>query len=104
MFEKDFPDDTRMWKMSAFAKVGKDYPETQITNIICVGDSPVEMEAVSKLGSMFIEVFVKTIKFREEPKPEHIIKQLSLVAKQFNEIHSSPRNIAIKVEKKEAKK
>lgn len=100
IYENDFPEDTRMWKLQAFSDVAKFYPENKVTNIICLGDSNLEIEAADKMKSMFLETFVKTIKFREEPKPEHIIKQLSLVDKQFQEIHSAARNISIRVEKK----
>ena len=104
LFESKFPNDSRMWKLSAFAEVGKLYEENKVTNLICLGDSEIEIEAGNKLSAMFVETFLKTVKFREEPKPEHIIKQLSLFSKQFEEIHSSARNISIKVEKKREKK
>ena len=104
LFESKFPNDSRMWKLSAFAEVGKLYEENKVTNLICLGDSEIEIEAGNKLSAMFVETFLKTVKFREEPKPEHIIKQLSLFSKQFEEIHSLARNISIKVEKKREKK
>ena len=104
LFEKKFPNDNRMWKLSAFAEVGKLYEENKVTNLICLDDSDLEIEAGNKLSAMFVETFLKTVKFREEPKPEHIIKQLGLFSKQFEEIHSSARNISIKVEKKREKK
>ena len=53
-----------------------------------------------KFGSLFKESFIKTIKLKEEPKIEDMIKQLELISKQFNFIHSSARDIFLVVEKK----
>ena len=46
------------------------------------------------MASKFKEAFIKTIKFKEAPKLDEIIKQLKLVCHQFNYIYS------IRVEKK----
>ena len=71
-----------------------------VTNIICIGDSLFEMEAGRILASRFIEAFVKTIKFREAPKLDELIKQLKLVCLQFSSIYSSIKNLTIRAEKK----
>ena len=71
-----------------------------VTNIICLGDSLFEMEAGRILASRFTEAFIKTIKFRETPKLDELIKQLKLVIKQFNLIHSSIKSLTIKVERR----
>ena len=70
-----------------------------VTNIICIGDSLFEMEAGRILASRFTEAFVKTIKFREAPKLDELIKQLKLVSLQFSSIYSSIKNLTIRVEK-----
>lgn len=41
-----------------------------LTNLICVGDSNIEMEAAQILSKEFSQTLVKTIKFRENPKPD----------------------------------
>ena len=99
-FSDLFPNDMLMWKFMTFTNVANLYNKDVVTNIICVGDSNIEMEAASKMGLLFKEVFIKTIKFKEEPKPEQIIKQLMLISEQFVNIHSEARDISIKVEKK----
>ena len=71
-----------------------------ITNIICLGDSVFEMEAGRILASKFIHAVIKTIKFRENPKPEELNKQLSLVINQFTSIYTSSKNLTVRVEKK----
>ena len=104
LFGEQYPDDSRKWKIETFSKVGELYNKNIVTNLFCLGDSFLEMEAAQKMSLLFKEVFIKTVKFKEEPKPEQIIKQLSLVSEQFNSIHSAARNISIMVEKKSKKK
>lgn len=104
LYGEQYPEDSRMWKISTFSKVAEIYDKNIVTNIICMGDSYLEMEAAQKMSSLFKEVFLKTVKFREDPKPEQIIKQLSLVSEQFKAINSAVRNISIMVEKKSKKK
>ena len=71
-----------------------------MTNIICIGDSLFEMEAGRILASRFKEAFIKTVKFREAPKLEELLKQLKLVCAQFSSIYSSIKNLNIRVERK----
>jgi hypothetical protein len=44
------------------------------TNLISLGDSHIEMEAAMNLGKFFEYALLKTIKFRESPKPDELIK------------------------------
>lgn len=104
LYGEQFPEDSRMWKIATFAKVAEMYNKNVVTNLMCMGDSFIEMEAAKKMASLFKEIFLKTVKFRELPKPEQIIKQLSLVSEQFKSIHSAVRNISIIVEKKSKQK
>ena len=73
-----------------------------VTNLICVGDSNIEMDAARILGKEFSQSLVKTIKFRENPKPEELIKQQELVTQKLEQIYSNPKNLTIKLEKKES--
>ena len=54
----------------------------------------------SILASKFSEAFIKTIKFREAPKLDELLKQLKLVYAQFGSIYSSIKNLTIRVERK----
>ena len=99
-YEKVFPGNTRQWKIEAFLNLQKSVNMKLVTNIICIGDSLFEMEAGRILASRFTEAFVKTIKFREAPKLDELIKQLKLVCLQFSSIYSSIKNLTIRVEKK----
>lgn len=99
-YEKLYPGNSREWKIQAFLTLLKFVNIKLVTNIICVGDSLFEMEAGRILASKFTEAFIKTIKYREAPKLDELIKQLKLVNKQFGAIYSSVKNLTIRVEKK----
>ena len=99
-YEKVFPGNSRQWKIEAFLNLQKSLNMKLVTNIVCIGDSLFEMEAGRILASRFTEAFVKTIKFREAPKLDELIKQLKLVCLQFSSIYSSIKNLTIRVEKK----
>ena len=38
--------------------------------MVCMGDSNIEIEAAQVLVKEFTEVLVKTVKFKENPKPD----------------------------------
>ena len=99
-WEKDYPGDSRKWKIQTFLSLQKRLNTKLVTNIICLGDSLFEIEAGRVLATCFSEAFVKTIKFKEGPKPEELNKQLMLVTNQFNSICSAVKNLTIRVEKK----
>jgi len=103
-YEKMYPGDSRQWKIQAFLEMKKNFDTELVANIICMGDSIIEMEAAHVLASKFSQAFIKTIKFREAPKPEELVKQLGLVADQFSTIYSSVKNLTIRVERKGNKK
>ncbi len=42
---------------------------------------------------------IKTIKFREQPRPDELIKQLDLVNEKFDSIYMSMKNLTIRLEK-----
>ena len=99
-WEKDYPGDSRKWKIQTFLSLQKRLNTKLVTNIICLGDSLFEIEAGRVLATCFSEAFVKTIKFKEGPKPEELNKQLMLVTNQFSSICGAVKNLTIRVEKK----
>ena len=100
LYEKMYPGNSRQWKIEAFLNIQKSVNMKLVTNIICVGDSLFEIEAGRILASKFTEAFIKTIKFREAPKLDELLKQLKLVCIQFGSIYSSIKNLTIRVERK----
>ena len=99
-YQKIYPGDSRIWKISAFLNLTKELDIKKITNIICSGDSSFEIEAGKILASKFTQAFIKTIKFKEKPELDEVFKQIMLVKMQFNAIHSAIKNLTIRVEKK----
>ena len=99
-YEKRFPGDSRQWKILAFLEMQKTLDMNLVTNLLCLGDSIIEMEAAHILASKFSHAYIKTVKFRECPKPEELHKQLNLVIDQFSTIFSAVKNLTIRVEKK----
>ena len=100
LFEKIFPNNSRMWKIETFNTIYHSFNYLLPTNIICIGDSFIEIEAGKNLGKKFNNCFVKTIKFKECPNIEELSMQIFLVIEKFNYIFSAEKNWTIKVEKK----
>ncbi|MCQ2819478.1 MAG: hypothetical protein MJ252_19620 [archaeon] len=99
-FEAQYPGESRKWKIFTFLGLQKELNSDLVTNIICLGDSVIELDAGKILASKFTQAYIKTIKFKESPKPEELNKQLILVAAQFNSINAAVKNLTIRVEKK----
>ena len=100
LFEKKYPGDMKQWKVKAFLNVFEQLNPKIIYNIICFGDSIIELEASHVLASKLLNAYIKTVKFKQFPKPVEITKQLNLILKQFNTIYSSVKNLTIKIENK----
>jgi hypothetical protein len=100
LFEKKYPGDMKQWKVKAFLKIFEQLNPKLLYNIICFGDSIMELEASHVLASKLLNVYIKTIKFKQSPKPIEITKQLNLILKQFNNIYGSVKNLSIKIENK----
>ena len=75
----------------AFLKLGNEINNNLVTNIICFGDSLIELEAGKTLASQLNNSFCKTIKFKENPEFEDLIKQLNLISNQLDYIYSKPK-------------
>ena len=102
-YEKKFPGDSKQWKVQAFLETTRTLNLNLVTNLICLGDSVIEMEAAHILASKFSKAYIKTVKFKEAPKPEELIKQLGTVYDQLNTIFCSVKNLTIRVERKKKK-
>jgi len=119
-FENAFPGDSHAWKMHSFLQVRRTrYPvrfssgdwwcvraQVQnklqmeaVTNLISVGDSHIEMDAVHLLGRSFAHALVKTVKLWERPTPYELIKQLEVVREKLPEIYESGTTLNIWLER-----
>ena len=99
-YEDAYPGNAKEWKVHSFLSLKDKVNEKLVTNILCLGDSLFEIEAGKILASNFMEAFIKTVKFRDTPRPGELNKQLNLIIDQFNYIYSSAKNLTIRVGKK----
>lgn len=100
LFEKIHTGNLRKWKIETFQLIINKYKKDLLTNIVCIGDSFIEMEAGYLIVSEFEKALIKSIKFKEAPRLEELIRQLSLVNKQFMAIFSSLKSLKVTVERK----
>ena len=98
-YENFYPGKLKIWKEKTFLNLKKNINLTIPTNIICFGDSIIELEAGKKLASKINNSFIKTIKFQENPEPEDLIRQLNLIIKKFDNIYSIVKNVSIRIDK-----
>ena len=70
------------------------------TNILCFGDSIIEMEASYNIKEYFSNAYLKTIKFKESPTHLELEKELRIISAQLDSILSNIKNLSIKVTKK----
>jgi hypothetical protein len=76
----------------------------ELTYLICVGDSIYELEAANSLPSEEQARLIKTtIKFREKPQPQDLIRQQEMVYTRMQQICSPPQNLTIRLERREFK-
>lgn len=90
-FEKQFPDAPQQWKIHVFqSKIQEFFPSTCSSsssspkNILSLGDSLFEREAIHTATRVFTNVYTKSVKFVEHPSPEQLRRQLELVAKSLS--------------------
>ena len=95
-----YPGENKIWKEKAFLSLRKNINTNLVTNIICFGDSLIELEAVKLLASKLNECFIKRIKFKQNPEIEDLIKQLNLVNSKIDYIYSKAKNLSITIEQK----
>lgn len=92
-----FPADPEFWKIQAFLDITKTIEKDKVANIICIGDSHIEIEAGNKLREQLSEPFIKTIKLRECPHPFELNKQITLIINKFDDIYNVAKNLTISV-------
>ena len=102
--ERKYPGDIRQWKKIAFEyalETLEDINKNIVTNILCMGDSNMEMEAAYYLKECFPNAYLKTIKFKECPTHIELEKELKIINTQFDSIFRDfNKNFGIKVIRK----
>lgn len=94
-YESQFPGEVSKWKIQAFLDVQKQFDWQMATNLISLGDSSFEMDALEVMGKEFAQAVIKTIKFEAKPSPEDLLRQLQLVNQKFERIVENARNLNI---------
>lgn len=99
-FEKVYPldcdtDDLEIftkWKYYTFNEIVKPFVFNQSNhiNLLCFGDSDVEIKAVKQLSHNLSNVTLKTIKFVPRPTLTQLIEEIDTVLEHWNEIFSTP--------------
>ena len=105
LFEKKYPNNLEMWKIKAFTDLPEifDINKKVPTNIICIGDNDIEIKCGKKLAESFDDYVLKTVKFRENPDLDELIKQLNLIDIEFMRVLNYPKTLSILVDKKNTK-
>lgn len=98
-FEKEYPGDSRMWKIGCFQELGKIFNCKVPTNLIAVGDSFIEMEAAYSFASNYKQCFIKTVKLRDSPTLKQMLKQLELIYSELPGIVCLQQSTTISVQK-----
>jgi hypothetical protein len=99
-YEQMYPDNYHEWKKQAFLEMTNLFETSTITNLVALGDSNIEMDAAKTLANCYTSACIKTIKFRESPRPEELVKQIELVSEKFETICTSAKNMTIRLERK----
>lgn len=99
-YEQLYPQEVRQWKIHAFRDLQRELDLPIITNLNSIGDAEYEMEATQLMGKDFSKALVKTIKLRENPSPDELLKQLDLVTKSFERIVTNAKNLKVSLERK----
>ena len=66
--------DYAKWKLHAFLEAQRDLEDAEIKNIIALGDNQLEIDAAHHLAQKYQQALIKTVKFREFPRPNELVK------------------------------
>lgn len=99
-YETLYPCDVNKWKINAFLDVQRQLDSQVVTNLNSLGDSEYEMDATHIMGKEFAQALIKTVKFKQSPSPEELLKQLELVSERFEQIVDNARNMKLGLERK----
>lgn len=78
-----FPGQSKVWKIKTFLDLKKFYNSKTITNLLVLGDNPLDIAAGENLASHFEIAFLKIFKFQENPSLEILSEQIEKLHKIF---------------------
>jgi hypothetical protein len=92
--EKCHPDNVQMWKNEAFLELAKKQLDLEaVTNLVAIGDSWNEIDALHMMGKEFPHVVTKTVKFVECPSLAELLQQLHNVHRNLSGIVTSGSSV-----------
>ena len=102
LYSKKYPGDPKQWKIKAFKYAIEKYKINTklVSNIVSLGDSYIDLEAIQNLRYDFSNAYIKIIKFKETPHPVELEKQIYIVISQLDYILKKVKNFTLKVSKK----
>ena len=97
LYEGKYPFNKEKWKIETFNSLQNNfnYDKKILTNIICIGDSNYEIEAGKLFAEKFNNSVIKTIKFKENPDLDELLKQLSLINDKMIRFVKYPKSISL---------
>lgn len=101
LYEYRFPNSPLLWKFHCFKErldlILKN--EHKWKNIISMGDSHVEREAIRSVSNEYLNIHTKSIKFSDRPSQDQLKKQIELIIKCFDHIcnFNGPLDLQLKV-------
>jgi hypothetical protein len=97
-YELDYPGQVGAWKEQAFLDLRRQLEAEAVGNLISIGDSVFEMDAVAVMGQEFAESCVKTVRFRQQPTPKQLLQELNLVLNKLSKIVAGPKDLKLTFE------
>jgi len=98
-YEAEFPD-VHQWKIQAFMELRRQLDSQAITNLISIGDSNFEMDAVRIMGSQFARALVKTVKFQSDPTPQDLFKELTLLQSRLEQVVQMGQHLQLRLDRR----
>ena len=102
LYQEELPNEPGTWKLRTFKDLKEkfNFEECLVTNIICFGDDNNEIFAAKKLGETINNCLIKTVKFRDKPNLQDMLKQLILINEQILRVYNYPKSLTIQIDKK----
>mmetsp|Transcript_71913 Transcript_71913/g.185488 ORF Transcript_71913/g.185488 Transcript_71913/m.185488 type:complete len:338 (-) Transcript_71913:173-1186(-) len=97
-YEPEYPGQAAAWKEQAFLEVRRQLEVETVGNLISIGDSVFEMDAVAVMGQEFAESCIKTVRFRQQPMPGQLLQELNLVLNKLQQIVAGPKDLKLTFE------
>jgi len=104
-YQAQYPDQVGMWKIEAYRCVFREAFGASMRlngkarfNVVSLGDSIYERNAMLELGKQNPGILAKSVKFVERPTPSQLKKQLEIVLDHLDEVYSKDHEVDLMLE------